>query len=186
MSDNRVMVFIDGANLYTCMKGYLGISQNVKVDVFGAQLAGGRQLIRIYYYNSPPPPSADQASSQRFWAALGWLNNVRPRKGRIVPKTVEAECPDCHKKFTVKTYGQKGVDTRIVVDVISLAQSDAYDVGIIVSGDSDLAEAIEWVREHTQKCIENAFIACRSWSEEIRKAADIKTTLTKDFIKECL
>jgi len=35
MSDNRVMVFIDGANLYTCMKEYLGIPQNVKVDVFG-------------------------------------------------------------------------------------------------------------------------------------------------------
>jgi uncharacterized LabA/DUF88 family protein len=182
----RVMVFIDGANLYTCMKDYLGIPRNVKVDVLGSKLTGSRQLVRIYYYNSPAPPTGDQAGSQRFWAALGWLNNVRPRKGRIVPKTVDAECPDCHKKFHVNTYGQKGVDTRIVVDVISLAQSDSYDIGIIVSGDSDLAEAIEWVREHTQKRIENAFISCRSWSEEIRKAADIKTTLTKDFINGCL
>jgi len=114
------------------------------------------------------------------------MNNVRPRQGRIVPKTIEAECPGCHKKFTINAYGQKGVDTRIVVDVISLAQSDAYDVGIIVSGDSDLAEAIEWVREHTQKRIENAFIQCKSWSEEIRKAADVKTTLTKDFLNSCL
>ena len=182
----RVMVFIDGANLYTCMKDYLGIPRNVQVDVLGSKLTAGRQLVRIYYYNSPAPPSVDQASSQRFWAKLGWMNNVRPRKGRIVPKTVEAECPDCHKKFTINMYGQKGVDTRIVVDVISLARSDAYDVGIIVSGDSDLAEAIEWVREHTQKRIENAFIACKSWSEEIRKAADIKTTLNKDFINGCL
>jgi hypothetical protein len=47
-------------------------------------------------------------------------------------------------------------DTRIVVDVISLAQSDAYDIGIVVSGDSDLAEAIDWVREHTRKRMENA------------------------------
>lgn len=181
----RVMVFIDGANLYTCMKDYLGLARNAKVDVLGKKLAADRQLVRIYYYNSPAPPSSDQASSQRFWAKLGWLNNVRPRQGRIVPKAIDTECPKCHNKFSIHTYGQKGVDTRIVVDVISLAQSDAYDIGIIVSGDSDLTEAIEWVREHTQKRIENAFIPCRSWSESIRKAADIKRTLTKDFLKSC-
>jgi uncharacterized LabA/DUF88 family protein len=167
------------------MRDYLGLRHNVKVDVFGEKLAAGRQLVRIYYYNSPAPPSTDQASSQRFWAKLGWMNNVRPRQGRIVPKTVDTECPKCHNKFSIHTYVQKGVDTHIVVDVISLAQSDAYDVGIIVSGDSDLAEAIEWVREHTQKRIENAFIACESWSEKIRQAADIKTTLPKNFLNDC-
>ena len=182
---DRVMVFIDGANLFHCMKEHLGINRNVKVDVFSAKLANGRELVRTYYYNSPAPPSVDQAGFQRYWAKLNWLNNVRPRLGRIVPKTIEVECPDCHKLFPYKTHIQKGVDTRIVVDVISLAQSDAYDIGIIVSGDSDLAEAIEWVREHTQKRIENAFIQCRSWSESIRKAADIKITLTKDFLKGC-
>lgn len=182
----RVMVFIDGANLYNGMKDHLGINQNVKVNVFGSKLAGGRQLVRTYYYNSPAPPSGDQAGSQRFWARLGWLNDVRPRQGRIVPKTIVAECPDCNKKFFINTHIQKGVDTRIVVDVISLAQSDSYDIGIIVSGDSDLAEAIEWVREHTKKKIENAFIPCKSWSEEIRKAADVKIALTKDFINSCL
>jgi uncharacterized LabA/DUF88 family protein len=182
----RVMVFIDGANLYTCMRDYLNIARNVRVDVLGSKLANGRQLVRTYYYNSPAPPTADQASSQRFWAKLAWLNNVRPRQGRIVPKTIEAECSECHKRFTINTYVQKGVDTRIVVDVISLAQSDAYDVGIVVSGDSDLAEAIEWVREHAQKTIENAFIQCKSWSEEIRKAADVKITLTADFLNSCL
>jgi uncharacterized LabA/DUF88 family protein len=181
----RVMVFIDGANLYTCMRDYLGLHYNVKVDTFGERLASGRELVRIYYYNSPAPPTADQASSQRFWAALGWLNNVRPRQGRIVPKTVNAECPKCHNKFSIHTYGQKGVDTRIVVDIISLAQSDSYDIGIVVSGDSDLAEAIDWVREHTKKRIENYFIACKSWSEEIRKAADVKRPLTKEFLDSC-
>ena len=72
------------------------------------------------------------------------------------------------------------------MDVISLASSNSYDTGIIVSGDSDLAEAIEWVREHTQKRIENACVPCKSWSEEIRKAADVKTPLTKDYLNDCL
>lgn len=181
----RVMVFIDGANLYNCMKDYLSINRNVKVDVFSAKLANGRELVRTYYYNSPAPPSVDQAGFQRYWAKLGWLNNVRPRLGRIVPKTIEAQCPDCQKLFQHRTHIQKGVDTRIVVDVISLAQSNSYDTGIIVSGDSDLAEAIEWVREHTQKRIENACVPCKAWSEQIRNAADVKIPLTSDYLNGC-
>jgi uncharacterized LabA/DUF88 family protein len=111
---------------------------------------------------------------------------VRPRLGRIIPKTIDIQCPECKKRFTHKTSIQKGVDTRLVVDVISLAQSDAYDIGIIVSGDSDLAEAIEWVREHTQKRIENACVPGKSWSEEIRNAADVKIQLTQEYLKDCL
>jgi len=182
----RVMVFIDGANLYHCMKEHLGITRNVKVDVFGAKLASGRELVRTYYYNSPAPPTGDQAGHQRYWTKLGWLDNVRPRLGRIIFNPIKVECPDCQKPFQYKTYIQKGVDTRIVVDVISLAQSDSYDIGIIVSGDSDLAEAIVWVREHTKKTIENACVPCRSWSEEIRKAADVKIQLTKEYLEGCL
>jgi uncharacterized LabA/DUF88 family protein len=182
----RVMVFIDGANLYNCIKESLGIGKNVKVDILGTKLANGRELVRTYYYNSPAPPSVDQAGFQRYWSKLGWLNNVRPRLGRIIPKYIDVECPDCHKILVHKTHIQKGVDTRIVVDVISLAQSNSYDTGILVSGDSDLAEAIEWVREHTQKRIENACVPCKSWSEEIRNAADVKISLTREFINTCL
>jgi uncharacterized LabA/DUF88 family protein len=182
----RVMVFIDGANLYNCMKESLGMTQNVKVDLLGTKLANGRDLLRTYYYNSPAPPSVDQTGFQRYWSKLNWLNNVRPRLGRIIPKNVDVECPACHKSFLHKTHIQKGVDTRIVVDVISLAQSNSYDTGIVVSGDSDLAEALEWVREHTQKRIENACVPCRSWSEEIRNAADVKTQLTKEYLTACL
>ena len=181
----RVMIFIDAANLYNCMKDHLGITQNVKLEPFGKKLANGRNLIRTYYYNSPAPPTADQAGFQRFWSKLGWIDNLLPRQGRIVPKTIEVECPNCRKHFQYRTYIQKGVDTRIVVDVISLAQSNAYDTGIIVSGDSDLAEAIVWVREHTQKRIENACVPCRSWSEDIRKAADVKIQLTKAYLNGC-
>jgi uncharacterized LabA/DUF88 family protein len=180
------MVFIDGANLYNCMKESLGINRNVKVDVLGTKLANGRELVRTYYYNSPAPPSTDQAGFQRYWAKLGWLNNVRPRLGRIIPKSIDVQCPNCHRTFPHKTHLQKGVDTRIVVDVISLAQSNSYDIGIIVSGDSDLAEALDWVREHTQKRIENACVPGRSWSEEIRNAADVKISLTKEYLSDCL
>jgi uncharacterized LabA/DUF88 family protein len=38
---------------------------------------------------------------------------------------------------------QKGVDARIVLDAIKLAEPRAYDWAILIAGDRDLTEAIE-------------------------------------------
>jgi hypothetical protein len=41
---------------------------------------------------------------------------------------------------------EKGIDVRIALDVVRLAQQNAYDVGIIFSQDQDLSEAADEVR----------------------------------------
>jgi len=41
------------------------------------------------------------------------------------------------------------VETRIAVDMEALAVNDAYDVAVLVSDDSDLAEALDFIREQT-------------------------------------
>lgn len=40
---------------------------------------------------------------------------------------------------------QKGVDVELAVDVVRLAVEDAYDIGIVVSTDTDLLPAVEAV-----------------------------------------
>jgi uncharacterized LabA/DUF88 family protein len=42
---------------------------------------------------------------------------------------------------------QKGVDTRLVLDLVRLAQRGAYDVAVLVAGDRDLAEAVRAVQD---------------------------------------
>lgn len=186
---NRVMVFIDGANLYNGIRQGLKVDKNAKVDVLAHKLVANRELIRIYYYNSPIPPSNEpikQRENQAFWDKLGWIDNLVPRKGRILPKEYTRECPHCHKSIQFKTHVQKGVDTRIVVDMVTLAVSDAFDVAILISGDSDLAEAVDYIREHTRKKVENAYVPCKAWSKGLRESADIRIPLTKDFMQDCL
>jgi uncharacterized LabA/DUF88 family protein len=48
---------------------------------------------------------------------------------------------------------QKGVDNKLVTDLIHLAHTDSYDIALILSGDSDLAEAVKLVKENLSKTV---------------------------------
>ena len=48
---------------------------------------------------------------------------------------------------------QKGVDNKLVTDLIHLAHTRSYDVALILGGDSDLAEAVKLVKENLSKTI---------------------------------
>lgn len=188
MADNRIIVFIDGANLYMCIKEGLKIAKQVDVEKLARKLAAGRPLERIYYYTTPSP-SADvniKAAHQRFLDKLGWISSLQVRLGRIVPRQYEFACSKCGDNNTYKTHIQKGVDTRIVVDMVTMAVDNAYDIAILVSGDSDLAEAVNYIREHTHKKLENACVPGQGWAKTLREASDIRIPLTADYMKDCL
>lgn len=117
---------------------------------------------------------------------MSWLDNVQVRLGRLVPREVSLECQQCHKTIRLRTHIQKGVDTRIAVDMVTLAADDAYDVAILVSGDSDLAEAVNYIRDHTHKKVENACVPGASWAKDLRASADIRTAITVGLLENCL
>jgi uncharacterized LabA/DUF88 family protein len=48
---------------------------------------------------------------------------------------------------------EKGVDTAIVTDLLSLAGEDAYDVAILLSSDADHIPAVEWIQARGRKVI---------------------------------
>ena len=180
------MVFIDGANLYKGVQD-IRLRKPVNIEKLSHKLVGGRELVRIYYYNTPSPSSdfEEQKGHQAFLDSLGWINNLQRRMGRILPKTYSAECPKCQERVELKTHIQKGVDTRIAVDMVTFAHTDAYDVAILISGDSDLAEAVDHIREHTKKKVENACTS-RGWAKTLRESADVKIILDAEYLKDCL
>ena len=53
MSDrsDRVMIFIDGSNLYHSLKGFFKRT-DIDIGKFCDKLLDKRRLIRIYYYNA--------------------------------------------------------------------------------------------------------------------------------------
>jgi uncharacterized LabA/DUF88 family protein len=52
---------------------------------------------------------------------------------------------------------EKGVDTRIVTDMISLAWADAYDVAVLVSSDRDFVPVADFLQTRGIKVIHGAF-----------------------------
>ncbi len=62
-----------------------------------------------------------------------------------------ADCPAC-KKPLVRSR-EKGVDTAIVTDLLSLAWEGAYDLAILVTSDADMIPCVERVQEKGFKVI---------------------------------
>ncbi|MER5836059.1 MULTISPECIES: NYN domain-containing protein [Streptomycetaceae] len=83
-------------------------------------------MLRVYWYDSARNGIPD-AQQER----IGELPKVKLRLGRF---GVNGE--------------QKGVDLRIGLDLVAHARNRASDVFFLVSGDDDLAEAVEEAQVH--------------------------------------
>lgn len=98
----------------------------------------------------------------------GWLTNwldhqpsydvkIRDRKPRHRPVHCSAcgsdisTCTNCNARLMIAV--EKGVDAALVTDLLSLAWQRAYDVAVLVSGDSDYIPAVEYVQSQGLKVI---------------------------------
>ncbi len=151
----RVMIFIDGSNLYHVLK------QNTdKLDLdykkFSQKLSGNRDLIRTYYYNirqeSPDNPKLAE-SQDRFLNALYETEYLEVKLGIW--------------KQRGQTMVEKGVDVMIAADLIAHAYEDHYDTAILVSGDADFYPALQVVKD-TGKQVEVAAFDTNLSSEAAR------------------
>lgn len=91
-----------------------------------AQAQSGLPMLRVHWYDSARNGIPD-AQQER----IGELPKVKLRLGRF---GVNGE--------------QKGVDLRIGLDLVAHARNNASDVFFLVSGDDDLAEAVEEAQVH--------------------------------------
>jgi uncharacterized LabA/DUF88 family protein len=119
---DRVAVFIDGANLF-----YAAMQLNLEVDYAKLLrcLVKNRNLVRAYFY------SACDSTNEKQQGFLLWMS----RNGyRVVSKEL-IQFPDGSKKANL--------DVEIAVDMLTLARY--CDTVILLSGDGDLAYAVNSV-----------------------------------------
>lgn len=149
MAEERVMIFIDGSNLFHSSKDY-----KIDFDKMRKKLAGGRNLIRTYYYAAEAPRGDKKQAG--FYERLQYMGiKVTLKKLRI------------HNNCAI----EKGVDAALMLDMLDLAHKNAYDTAILLSGDDDFVEIVERVKMLGKKVEIAAFE--KVLGNELRKAADV-------------
>lgn len=171
--NERVQVFIDGANLYEAMKQEIS-DHNIDYHKLGLKLVGGRKMIRINYYVSELNPEWDEGAGnqQKFLAALRHLPffTVRTRPLRY--------SPDKQKKW------EKGIDILIATDMLTGAYLNGYDTVMLVSGDGDFAPVLDEIKKMGRR-VENAFFFKRR-ADALVGSCDVFVNLDKEMLKDCL
>jgi uncharacterized LabA/DUF88 family protein len=171
VEDERVVVFVDGSNFYRCLKQSQG-THRVDYLKLCKKLAGQRKLIRIYYYNAVVRREDGEEryqEQQRFLEMLRKVPYLELRLGRL-EKRGDAVV-------------QKGIDVQIATDMLRFAYGNAYDTGILISGDADFVPAVKAVKD-LGKHVENAFVK-RGQSRELRQTCDRFILLDANFIADC-
>ncbi len=167
------MIFIDGSNLFLGWKSYCKqkkfLDKNGKVTKRVSYrrlidlLKEDTELIRPYYFDAVKEPMEQ--------AKLSFLDKLRDIGINVdvkVLKTGTRYCPTCKTTRTIEF--QKGVDVSLATHLMHLAFEDAYDIGIVVSGDADYCTAIEYIKRKGKRI----WVVCfrDSLSKELRQMAD--------------
>jgi len=172
---DRVMIFIDGSNLYHSLKGFFKRT-GIDIGRFSHKLLDKRRLIRIYYYNATvgrkeePERYRDQ---QAFFASVSSIPYCELRLGRLV----YINWPN------VPPY-EKGVDIQLTTDLLTHSFKNNYDVAILVAGDSDYVGALQAVKDNGKNA-EVALFGKERTSRPLREVADKVITLDGRFLKGC-
>lgn len=153
----RVAIFIDGSNLF-----YAALELKLEIDYnkLLSYLVADSPLLRCFFYTAVDPKNEKQQ---------GFLHWLRRHGYRVISKDI-IQLPDGSKKGNL--------DVEIVVDMISLA--DFYDTAILVSGDGDLAYAVNALTYRGLR-VEVVGLRCMT-SESLLNVADRYIEL--DAIKE--
>lgn len=163
----KVAVFVDGANLYHSIKSYY--KGMLDYGVLLAAATGDRKLLRATFYIVEKQEADDGGAS----GARSFVYNLNRfgYKVRSKPLVVhETYAPDGDK-----TISHKGDwDMGIVVDMMRLADhADAY---VLVSGDGDYVEAIEYLQSEKGLRVE-VISAGPCTSQALLDVCDVHTDL---------
>ena len=168
----RVAIFVDGSNLF-----YAALQLNIEIDYSKllARLTGGSRLLRSFFYTGVDRNNEKQQ---------GFLLWMRRNGYRVIAKDL-VQLPDGSKKANL--------DVEIAVDMMALVGS--YDTAVLVSGDGDLAYAVDAVsyrgvrvevvslRSMTSDSLINVsdrYIDLENVKEEIQKTPRSNLSITPD------
>ncbi|MEJ5339708.1 MAG: NYN domain-containing protein [Aquificaceae bacterium] len=162
MNYERVLIFIDGSNLFHAIR-YM----NIKIDYqkLVEFLREDRRLIRAYFYGAVPQEKDIKKNSPE------WESYLRQRRflEELSLQGIKVKLAKL-RRLPSGEYIEKEVDIMLATDMLSMAYMNTYDTAVLVSGDSDFSYTVEEV-QRIGKRVENATFK-RTSSYHLRKVCD--------------
>ncbi|MDI7236993.1 NYN domain-containing protein [Leptospira santarosai] len=156
MQANRTYVYIDGFNLfYGKLKGtnlkWLDLSKLCSV------LLPKNNIQIIKYYTAKVKPKLNNPHildrQQDYLRALETIPNLEIYYGHFLSNEVNMMKADGSGKVKVIKSEEKGTDVNIASHMLLDGFKNKYDIGVLISNDSDLLEPIRILRNEFKKKI---------------------------------
>ncbi|OGI28055.1 MAG: hypothetical protein A2359_05110 [Candidatus Moranbacteria bacterium RIFOXYB1_FULL_43_19] len=202
----RVQIFIDGGNFFHLALKKLGIGENdFSFNGFANFLANGREIVsmgkRFYVgtvreqVGNPRSKKAMSKQTKLFTTlkTTGWeikTSKLRTRIERIKIDGRVVNHEELRRKgvneIEIRTTREKGIDVKLATDLIVGAVDDRYDTAIIVSSDSDLVPAIDWIRIKRNKKVEYIGFSILDEKDERNTTKPLQTMISRTDIQRIL
>ena len=176
----RTLVYVDGFNLYYgALKGTSWKWLDL-VALFEKVLQQHHDILKVKYFTARVSSTpTDQSKPQRQDVYLRALQRYRPEVdvyfGHFLRHRVRAALAQPlggrHTAMVIRTE-EKGSDVNLAVHLLNDSWLDAYDCGVVVSNDSDVAEAMRLVRAQHGKRIGLVTPGPRRPSQQLKKHSD--------------
>lgn len=183
---SRVMVYVDGFNLYFGLRSK-GWRKHYWLDLVAlaqALLKPGQTLQGVHYFTSRIRANgrnvADMQRQTAYIEALGTLGALQLHFGHYLEKP--KQCRQCGAKWM--DYEEKMTDVNIAVQMLADAFDDRFDTALLISGDSDLTTPVCKLRaQFPAKRVVVAFPPGRQ-SFELKKAANATFTIGEANLRQ--
>lgn len=149
-------MYIDGFNLFhgalkgTCFKW-------LDVSTLCTHLLRGHQIEKIKYFTAPMKVRVGDGDPEKplrqqiYLRALRTLPNVEIVEGFFLMHSVLMRRSDGKGSIQVLKTEEKGTDVKIASHLLHDGHNGAYDLAVVISNDSDLAEPIRMVTRDLKK-----------------------------------
>lgn len=151
----RTIVYVDGFNLYYgCLKDtpYRWLDIPRLADL----MLPGHDILEVKYFTAIVDDPDGSVRQQVYIGALEASGRVTTYRGHFLshPKTKRRvrPCDQCGEVYTeVVITEEKGTDVNLATHLVYDACTDAVDVAVVISNDSDLVMPIQFAREKCGK-----------------------------------
>lgn len=187
----RTIVYIDGFNFYYRAVKNTPYKWLDFKSLFQKLLSQNNQIIQIKYFTALVSGKQDPQKpikQQTFLRALKtFIPEIKIYYGHFLTHEVYAPLAkpiDNKKTIKIIKTEEKGSDVNLAVHLLNDAWLNNYDCAIIVSNDSDLAEAMRLVKEyHANKLLGLVIPGKGHPSKELREHSDFVKRIRTGLLK---